>query len=65
MRAHYDDPIHMMESIGGSFVKALAECYYRADSTNKIRLKTAFKDYFNHYEGLFEIHRAEREKEPS
>ena len=46
----YDDHIHMMEQIGGSFVKSLAECYYRADSENKRRLVEAFSDYFGSYE---------------
>ena len=47
---NYDDPIHMMDTCGGSFVKALAACYYRADSENKRRLKEAFADYFSSYE---------------
>ncbi len=58
---HYDGPLHMMERLGGSFVRALAAAYYQADMTNRIRLKAAFNDYFSRYEGLFEIHRAERE----
>lgn len=65
MSAHkqrrYDGPLHMMEVLGGSFARALAEAYYRADSVNRLRLRVAFPEIFEHYEGLYAIHRAERE----
>lgn len=48
----YDDALHMMEKIGGSFVKALADCYCRADPNNKARLIAAFPEIFERYERL-------------
>lgn len=47
---HYDDGLHMMERIGGSFVRSLAACYYAADSENKQRLWVAFREYFERYD---------------
>ena len=41
-----------MEKYGGSFVKALAQCFFRADSNNLLKLKTAFSDYWNQYEKM-------------
>lgn len=55
----YDDHLHMMEELGGSFVKSLAACYYRADSSNKSRLEAAFPEYFNKYREMWERHHAE------
>jgi hypothetical protein len=49
----YDSPIHMMEVQGGSFVRALAECYGRADPRNRQRLRDAFPEYFQLYEDRF------------
>lgn len=54
MSDHYDDHIHMMERIGGSFVRSLAACYYAADGANKQRLLEAFPDYFERYRVQFE-----------
>lgn len=45
-----------MQKHGGSFVKALAECYFRADELNKLRLVNAFHDYFQKYGSLREVH---------
>lgn len=58
----YDDALHMMEKIGGSFVKALADCYCRADSKNKARLIAAFPEIFERYERL---HREWNDRRPS
>jgi len=50
----YDDSLHMMEVLGGSFVKALVDCYYAADSRNKARLLAAFPETFEKYENMFQ-----------
>jgi hypothetical protein len=49
----YDNALHMMEVLGGSFVKSLAHCYLMADSENAKKLKKAFKQYFHEYEVQF------------
>ena len=49
----YDNAIHMMQDLGGSFVKALAELYLRADPENKRRAREAFPEYFARYELMF------------
>lgn len=41
-----------MELYGGSFVKALAELYWKADELNKRRLLQAFPDYFQKYDEM-------------
>lgn len=56
--AEYDNALHMMESIGGSFVRALADCYYAADTTNKVKLRETFAEYFDRYERQFKESRA-------
>jgi len=38
-----------MATYGGSFVKALAEAFYKADNINLKRLQNAFPDYWEHY----------------
>ena len=53
---HYDNALHMMEVLGGSFVKALADLYYMADSTNKPRVRAAFPEYFERYEAMYRAH---------
>jgi len=58
----YDDHLHMMEVMGGSFVKSLAACYYCADMSNKIRLEAAFPDYFNKYREMWKEHAAKLDK---
>lgn len=47
---HYDDALHMMERLGGSFVRSLADCYYRADPPNRVKLRSTFAEYFDKYE---------------
>lgn len=46
-----DEPtVEAMEALGGSFIKALAECWRRADPCNKSILKYAFAAYWRDYE---------------
>jgi len=52
----YDNALHLMEVQGGSFVKALANCYMHADTANKAKLRAAFADYFESYELCFRQH---------
>lgn len=56
--ARYENSLHMMEAQGGSFVRALAQCYYAADPVNREKLRAAFADYFANYEARFQAHRA-------
>lgn len=49
----YDNAEHMMECLGGSFVKALVHLWYMADSANKPRVRAAFPEYFDRYERMF------------
>ena len=52
-----DQQLRVVEAMarwGGSFVKALAEAFYRADHTNFLRLKKAFPDYWKDYEVIAE-----------
>ena len=58
----YEDPVHMMELTGGSFVRSLAECYYRADKYNSLRLRNAFPDVFERYETLFRAEQGKQEQ---
>lgn len=41
--------LEAMETYGGSFVQALAKCYWQADRINKGKLIVAFEDYFLQY----------------
>jgi hypothetical protein len=41
--------VERMAEQGGSFVKALAECFHRADRNNFLKLKNAFSDYWREY----------------
>ena len=62
MRKQYDGPLHMMEELGGSFVRALAAAWYAADENNRARLHVAFADYFERYRAIFEQNKANQEK---
>lgn len=44
--------IEAMEKYGGSFVKALAVCFRRADSINFRKLKIVFSNYWAEYEDM-------------
>ena len=52
MDEHELKVVTAMEQYGGSFVKALALCFYRADNNNFIKLKEAFPEYWKQYEGM-------------
>lgn len=41
--------VSAMERYGGSFVKALANCFFLADRENIDRLKKAFPEYWERY----------------
>lgn len=41
--------VQNMETFGGSFVQSLAQCFYRADNNNFIRLRLAFPEYWEEY----------------
>lgn len=56
MKPTYDNPLHMMEYLGGSFVKALVELYYRADQFNKPRVIAAFPEFFELYKKRYAEH---------
>ena len=45
--------VSTMMKYGGSFAKALAEAWIRADAHNKKRLEKCFEDIFREYEKLF------------
>lgn len=57
MSREYDNALHMMEVLGGSFVKALAHLYYMADSSSKPRVRAAFPEYFERYERMYQEHK--------
>lgn len=44
--------VERMAKYGGSFVKALAECFHRADPVNFKKLKSTFHEYWRHYEKM-------------
>jgi len=44
-----NDGIELMEKLGGSFVRSLAEAWYHADGVNKAKLEKNFP-YFEEYE---------------
>ncbi len=46
--------VETMHAYGGSFVKALALCFDRADENNFEKLKTAFPEYWNQYRRMAE-----------
>lgn len=44
--------VERMSKYGGSFVKALADCFHHADRMNKRILKEAFAHYWKEYENF-------------
>lgn len=44
--------VEEMENYGGSFVKALAQCYYQADPINFAKLQNTFLEYWEQYEKM-------------
>lgn len=62
MSIQFDSALHVMEVQGGSFVKSLAACYYRADPANRAILREAFATYFDEYERRFAMYGAPNAK---
>jgi len=46
---HEFETVSNMEKHGGSFVKALAECFHHADGHNKLILINSFSHYWEQY----------------
>lgn len=46
------DVVEAMEKYGGSFVKALANCFRHADKNNIEKLKSAFPEYWEQYAAM-------------
>ena len=44
--------VDAMAKFGGSFVKSLAECFYRADPINFKKLKDTFPEYWEEYQKM-------------
>lgn len=44
--------VERMEKYGGSFVKALSQCFYTADSKNFNLLKETFSEYWKQYKEM-------------
>jgi len=44
--------VENMEKFGGSFVKALAQCFRHADSCNFEKLKSTFSEYWEQYKAI-------------
>ena len=44
--------VEAMRTYGGGFVKALAECFLRADPQNLARLERAFPEYVEEYKRM-------------
>ena len=58
------DAAKLMEQQGGGFAACIAQAFYRADSTNRERLITAFDDLFVRYykqHRINEMHKEEME----
>jgi hypothetical protein len=43
-----------MQQHGGSFVRSLAECWAKADPSNRAKLESAFEDLFERYRQIVE-----------
>lgn len=54
--------VDAMAYYGGSFVKSLAACFYRADATNFAKLKRAFPEYWEEYRQMVSDMQKEKEK---
>ena len=44
--------VEKMAKYGGSFVKALSECFHHADCINFKKLKETFSEYWKQYENF-------------
>jgi hypothetical protein len=47
-----------MDAFGGSFARAIAAAWYKADHENQARIKAAFPDLWAEYTELAELQRA-------
>ena len=47
-----EECIKAMETYGGSFVQALVNCWWKADSNNRAILKKSFAHYFKQYQDM-------------
>ena len=52
MNEHEIKVVECMERYGGSFVKALANCFFHADNINFNKLRYAFPEYWKEYEEM-------------
>lgn len=52
--------LDMMDRYAGSFVKALAEAWRRADLNNQQRLMSTFKDYYDQYADMVKMEKARK-----
>jgi len=60
-----DDFVDMTEAmrrLGGGFVKALAECFAKADYPNRVILLKAFPGYVAEYQDLAQRQKAREKK---
>jgi len=55
-----EDVAQEMHRFGGSFIRALAQAWYAADIQNRMRIQTAFPDYWTEYADIVR-RRQERE----
>ena len=44
--------VEKMKAYGGSFVRALAECCYKADALNLIKIKNTWSEYWAQYKKM-------------
>lgn len=44
--------VDKMAKYGGAFVRALAECFYHADTPNFVKLRLTFSNYWDEYENF-------------
>ena len=56
------DAAKLMEQQGGGFAACIAQAFYRADSTNRERLITAFDDLFVRYYKQHRINEMRKEE---
>jgi hypothetical protein len=49
--------VEAMQTYGGSFAKAIAEAWYRADGTNRYILRTSFGDLLESYRPFLKLNK--------
>ncbi len=55
--------VDTMARFGGSFVKALAECFRHADPFNFRRLRVAFPEFWQEYEQMAARHKKQKKED--